>query len=65
MASAMSSRPTTLERAFDLARSGDCHTIPELRKRLKAEGHSEQQISGSVLMRQLRELFALAKRNAA
>jgi hypothetical protein len=65
MLSTVTSYPTTLERAFELARSGDCQNIPELRKRLKAEGHSGEQVSGPVLIRQLRNLLFLAKKNPA
>ncbi len=50
-------RPTALERAFELARSGECATISEVRKRLSDEGHSAQQIEGPSLVRQLRDLI--------
>ncbi len=51
-------RPTTLERAFELARSGDCQSIQEIRERLRAEGHIDSQVTGPSLMRQLRDLIA-------
>ncbi len=47
---------TVLERAFDLARSGDCTSVQDVRKRLKAEGYSDAQLWGPTLTRQLREL---------
>ncbi len=58
----MTSRPTTLERAFDLAKSGDCQNIGELRQRLKAGGHAAEQVSGPMLMRQLRGLLSIANK---
>jgi hypothetical protein len=30
---------TTLERAFQLARSGQCSTVDDIKQRLKAEGY--------------------------
>lgn len=50
--------PTTLERAFALARSGDCTTIDEIRRRLKAERFDlvEAHLSSTSLTRQLRAL---------
>ncbi len=50
-------RPTALERAFELARSGDCHSVQEIRERLRAEGHVESQVTGPSLVRQLRDLL--------
>lgn len=48
--------PTTLERAFALARSGECTCISEVKERLKLEGFDESQIEGPVLIRQLNDL---------
>jgi len=52
----MPHRPTALERAFDLARSGECATVQDVRQRLKADGYSDAQVSGPMLTKQLREL---------
>lgn len=57
----MQHRLTALERAFELAGSGECRSTDEIRKRLNAEGYSGQQITGPTLLRQLRELCAAAK----
>lgn len=57
----MTDRPRPLERAFELARSGDFTTLTALRKHLATEGHSAEQISGPSIKRQLRALCALAK----
>ena len=49
-------RPTALERAFELARSGDFATVSDVTKQLKAEGFATAQITGPSLSKQLREL---------
>jgi len=54
-----------VERAFELARSGSCLGIPELRARLTAEGYSARQIEGPSLIRQLRELLRTAREAAS
>ena len=56
----MSSYPTPLERAFELARSGECESITEVRKRLRDEGLSVSQLEGPMLTRQIRDLCAEA-----
>ena len=50
--------PTTLERAFDLARSGDYASVGDIRLRLKDERfeHVEGNLAGSSIKRQLRKL---------
>jgi hypothetical protein len=57
----MSFRPTPLERAFELARSGECATVSDVKLRLKQEGLSISQLEGPSLARQLREICAAAK----
>ena len=52
----MISRPTTLERAFALARSGEYPGVSEIKAQLKAEGFALQQLEGASLMKQLRDL---------
>lgn len=54
MLSAMDGSKSTLERAFELAKSGECKGLDELRKKLKAEGYSESQIMGNSLIGHLR-----------
>jgi hypothetical protein len=58
----MAYRITTLERAFELARSGNYPSIAEIRKQLHAEGFSVAQVTGGVLARQLRELIQQAQK---
>ena len=52
----MDHRPTPLERAFDLARSGTCSGVEDIRKQLRKEGYSVLTLEGPSLLRQLREL---------
>lgn len=59
----MTSRPTVLERAFTLARSGDYAGVAEIKAQLKTEGYALHQLEGPSLMRQLRELCGTARRD--
>lgn len=43
-----------LERAFQLARSGQCKTTGDIQLRLKAEGYTTDQVIGPALLKQLR-----------
>jgi hypothetical protein len=52
---------TALERAFQLAESGRCSTVEEIRRVLSNEGYSSAQITGSTLVKQLRELMRAAE----
>ena len=51
-------RPTTLERAYELARSGECRTVGDIKTRLQQEGHERVQdrLYGSSLTSALRKL---------
>jgi len=51
----------TLERAFELARSGKFGTIRELERALFAEGYPHSQLVGPVLLEQLRQLMKAAR----
>lgn len=61
----MTFRPTQLERAFELARSGTCQNVTEIKSKLLEEGYSVDQVSGPKLVKQLRELSTLAAATAA
>lgn len=52
----MSRHPTPIERAFELARSGQHATVDEIRQRMKREGLDHAQVAGPVLLKQLRTL---------
>lgn len=61
----MTYRMNTIERAFELAKSGKYISIAEIRKQLVVEGFSNSQITGGVLLRQLRLLIEQAQRHPA
>ena len=52
---------TALERAFQLAKSGDYTSVSDIKKRLGAEGYSVAQITGRVLSKQLDALIKAAR----
>jgi transketolase N-terminal domain/subunit len=52
---------TALERAFQLAKSGNVATMDALKNQLKAEGYSVATVTGKALTRQLRSLINAAK----
>lgn len=54
----MHNRPTTLERAFELARSGEHPNLQAIRRQLQAERYSTAQLVGPALFRQLQALCA-------
>ena len=53
----MSSQPTSLERAFELARSGQFPSLEDIRHQLDREGLNPRQVVGPVLQRQLKNLI--------
>jgi hypothetical protein len=52
---------TALERAFQLAKSGDYASVPDIKRRLLKEGYSVAQITGRELSRQLLGLIRAAQ----
>ena len=52
---------TALERAFQLARSGKCSSLADLKKQLRIEGYSIAQITGPTLLKQLGVLIKMAR----
>jgi hypothetical protein len=57
----MNLRKTSLERAFDLAESGECASVSSIRASLKREGYSDVQITGGQLLGQLRSRIKAAR----
>lgn len=51
---------TSIERAFQIARSGMANTTSDIRKVLKSEGYSEDGLHGPYLFKQLRVLMKLS-----
>jgi hypothetical protein len=60
-------RPTTLERAYQLARSGRCRNVGEIRTCLKAEGFGDYQaqLTGPMIQRALQRLCIAARPGSA
>jgi len=52
-----------LERAFELAKAGDCTSIDDIRRRLKSEQYSQvdAHLAGSTVRRQLLDLCKEAR----
>ena len=48
---------TTIERAFELAKSGKYTSVAEIKQKLQNEGYSLVQLEGRELAKQLRELI--------
>ena len=59
----MDRRLTALERAFELARSGTCADVAQVRQQLKIEGYPRDQLTGPSLIRQIRDLCIAAAGN--
>jgi hypothetical protein len=51
-------RPAVLERAFELAGSGECERVDGIERILRREGYFGDQLKGPLLRRQLREAIA-------
>ncbi len=56
----MTDRPTEIERAFQLARSGGPASVEDIKTQLKREGYRTSQIDGPALLKQLRNLIQAA-----
>ena len=57
----MDHRVTAVERAFQLAGSGSCSSVADIKAELKAEGYSVDQIFGRALHKQLLAICKTAK----
>ncbi len=61
----MEDKLTTLERAFELARTGKYYNLIEISLQLKSEGYSLDQIEGASLRKQLRYLIEISTKKVA
>lgn len=63
----MQERPSVVERAFEIAKSGKVATVADLRKQLTAEGYSNnaQFLTGRSLSNQLTRMIAEARMTKA
>jgi hypothetical protein len=60
----VSNSPSAIERAFQLAKSGKCFSIRDIRKALKAAqytNHEVDQLLGPSLQEQLKQLIAVSR----
>ena len=53
---------TAVERAFQLAKSGICLSVADLKKRLRLEGYATTQIVGGAISKQLKALIEAAQK---
>jgi hypothetical protein len=53
----LESRISQLERAFELARSGRCATVADIKRKLREEGYQDDQVEGRLLFSQLNSLM--------
>jgi len=53
--------PRSLERAFELAGSGECSTVAEIKQRLRTERLDDSQVFGPTLLAELRRRMAEAQ----
>ena len=60
----MAFRLTTVERAYQLAKSGECANVTQIKERLKSEGYSDiaGQLYGSAINGDLRRFCVEARR---
>jgi hypothetical protein len=58
----MDENRTSLERAFEIAKSGSCGSMEELKRVLRSEGYSSDQVVGRSLTAQLRVLMTNARK---
>ena len=61
----MDQKITALERAFQLARSGNVAALSDIITSLNREGYYASQIEGPVLKRQLTDLIKAARKGSA
>ena len=61
----MDPHKSALERAFEIARSGECPTVDLIIRRLNKEGYNGNQVIGRALVKQLNTLIRKAENERA
>lgn len=56
----MQSNVTALERAFQLAKTGQYLDVSQIRQRLRFEGYDQGQVEGRSLLLQLRDIIRVS-----
>jgi hypothetical protein len=62
---AMEARKSALERAFEIARLGQCSSVDEIIQRLKTERYNADQVQGPALRNQLLQIITARNKQAA
>ena len=65
MLGAMDNQKSALERAFEIAKSGRCASVSDIRLQLSMEGYGLSQVTGTILFRQLRTLMKQSRGRVA
>jgi transketolase N-terminal domain/subunit len=60
----MDQNTSALERAFQLAKSGRCASVQDVKRDMKKEGYSVSQVTGRMLQKQLNALIEEARSNS-
>ena len=60
----MEANVTPLERAFQLAKSGQYESVEAIKQQLRQEGYSSHQIEGRTLVRQLASIIKATSKDA-
>lgn len=60
----MDGRISQLERAFELASSGRCASVADIKRKLREEGYMDDQVEGPSLFGQLNSLMKKANGHA-
>ena len=58
----MDPNSSAVERAFQLAKAGQCATIRDIMRKLKIEGYSVEQLVGSSFIKQLKVMIFASRR---
>jgi hypothetical protein len=56
----MDPNTSVLERAFEIAKSGCCRSLQDIRRQLSREGYVADTVTGPLLEKQLKELMSRA-----
>jgi hypothetical protein len=58
----MDPNTSAVERAFQLAKAGQCASIHDIMRKLKSEGYSVERLVGSSLIKQLKAMISASRR---
>ena len=58
----MDPNTSAVERAFQLAKAGQCASINDIMRKLKSEGYPVERLVGSSLIKQLKAMISASRR---